>query len=74
TKKHKKRVNTVDELTMLKSIMKKEAFYDKFEVSMDVVSKMAAMDAMAADAISGIEMTGVERKELMNGEWKNVNY
>lgn len=62
-------INSVDELNMMKKLMKKEAFFDKFIVSMSLVSKMAAMDAMRDDAISGIEMIGVERKMLIEGKW-----
>jgi len=70
TKKHKKMIiNSVDELNMMKGIMKADAFFAKFEVSMSVVTKLAARDALIHDSMTDVAMTVTQKKMLLNGEF-----
>ena len=65
----KMKINTVDELNLMKGLMKEDAFFAKFEVSTDVVSSLAAGDAMAYDAVTDIAMTSAQKKLLIKGEF-----
>lgn len=66
---NKMMINTVDELNMMKKLMKKDAFFAKFEVSMDVVSNLAAVDAIVYDSITDVAMTATQKQMLLKGEF-----
>lgn len=68
-KTKKKIVNTISEFRMLKSIMKKEAFYNRFELSMKLVAEVAAEDGMVNNAFTDTEMTSAQKKLLIKGKF-----
>jgi len=62
-------INSIDELNMMKGLMKADAFFDKFVVSMDVVASLAATDALTYDAMTDVAMTAAQKRMLVNGEF-----
>jgi hypothetical protein len=47
-------IKTISEFDLMKSMMTKEAFYKKFTLSNDLVTKIAARDAMANVAFTDV--------------------
>lgn len=62
-------IKTVDEFTMMKKLLKKDAFFAKFEVSMDVLTKLTARDAMVNTSVTDVAMTSTQKRMLVNGEF-----
>ena len=72
-KKNKMMVNTIGEFNMLKRLMKKDAFYAKFELSIGLVTKIAARDGISRNLNTEAQLDDVEKKEFMTGKWKTFN-
>jgi len=65
----KKVIHTVDEFNMLKKIMKKDAFYAKFELSIGLVTKITAKESVLENIYTDMSMNSAQKKMLINGEF-----
>lgn len=69
TKNRKKVLNNVFDYDLFRDVMKDDSFFERFDVDMDVVAKVAARDAMTYNKSSDMSMTEAERIRLVRGEF-----
>lgn len=66
----KKLIKTIGEFNILKKMVTRDAFYEKFELSMELVAKITAEEALTKLYFEDSrEMTSAEKKQLLSGKF-----
>lgn len=64
-KKEKKMVlKTIDEFNMMKKLTSKKVFFERYELSMSLITKIAAVDAMSYAANTDRELSGDNKAKI----------